>query len=147
MQHKTLEKQDIHAPFGWTVIDAQDRLALVVLAEDVNRLVLQLDDDSVWRVESTSPTVWRRLDAKSVSDLLIHSSNTNNPHQVTATQVGAYTKAETDALIAYSGGTGGGAIQEVFIGEPAMLPTYPGIVFVQRVVEGQTVYEMNVNVP
>lgn len=42
--------------------------------------------------------------------------------------------------------TGGGS-QEVFIGAPAILPTYPALIFTERTIDGQTVYEMQVNVP
>lgn len=44
-------------------------------------------------------------------------------------------------------GSGGETRQEVFIGAPPTLPTYPALIFVSRVVDGQTVYEMQVNVP
>lgn len=37
--------------------------------------------------------------------------------------------------------------QEVFIGAPAILPTYPALIFTERTIGGQTVYEMQVNVP
>lgn len=39
-------------------------------------------------------------DAASASALTAHTSNMNNPHSVTAAQVGAYTKSEADAAIA-----------------------------------------------
>lgn len=39
------------------------------------------------------------------------------------------------------------APQEVFIGAPATLPGYPALVFTERTIDGQTVYEMQVNVP
>lgn len=37
--------------------------------------------------------------------------------------------------------------QEVFIGAPAVDPTYPAIILADTVVDGQTVYEFTVNVP
>lgn len=41
----------------------------------------------------------------------------------------------------------GAGRQEVFIGEPAVAPTYPAIILAETVVDGQTVYEFKVNVP
>lgn len=43
-------------------------------------------------------------------------------------------------------GSGGGN-QEVFIGAPAVLPTYPALVFDEVVIAGETVYQMKVNAP
>lgn len=40
-----------------------------------------------------------------------------------------------------------GTHQEVFIGTPGTLPTYPAIVFVASTISGRTIYKMQVNVP
>jgi hypothetical protein len=44
-------------------------------------------------------------------------------------------------------GGGGGSQQEVFIGAPAVLPTYPALIFETTTIGGETVYTMKVNVP
>lgn len=44
-------------------------------------------------------------------------------------------------------GGGGGSQQEVFIGTPFPLPTYPALIFETTTIGGETVYTMKVNVP
>lgn len=46
-----------------------------------------------------------------------------------------------------SPGGSGNSRQEVFIGEPAVAPNYPALIFSPVEVDGQTIYEMMVNVP
>lgn len=41
----------------------------------------------------------------------------------------------------------GDSIQEVFIGEPTTLPSYPALIFQPTTIDGQQVYTMRVNVP
>ena len=41
---------------------------------------------------------------RGLTELLQHLRNYRNPHRVTAAQVGAYTEAEVDALVAANGG-------------------------------------------
>ena len=50
------------------------------------------------------------------------------------------------AIVHNLGGSGSGN-QEVYIGAPTVLPTYPALVFDEVIISGQTVYTMKVNVP
>lgn len=59
---------------------------------------------------------------------------------------GGLSKTQADLLYAPIG-SGGGAAQEIYIGAPSTLPNHPALIFTQRTIDGQTVYEMQVNVP
>lgn len=67
------------------------------------------------------------------------------PKSATMVGGGGLSKSRADELYAPIGS--GGSKEQVFIGEPATLPTYPALIFTERTVDGQTVYEMQVNVP
>lgn len=58
-------------------------------------------------------------------------------------------KEYVEQYVTVQAGTSGGIAsnQEVFIGEPITAPSYPAIIFQDRIIDGQTVYTMRVNVP
>lgn len=113
-QHKAISPIHIHQPFGWLVADEAARLAIVPGSDDLNRLLLQQSDSTVWRLQNAGPVVWVRLDAKAAAEAAAaqssanaaqvssdaHAARSDNPHATTAAQVGAYTAAQSDSAIA-----------------------------------------------
>lgn len=51
----------VHRPYNWVVADETARDALVVTADDVHKIALQLDDASVWTLTDDSPMTWAQV--------------------------------------------------------------------------------------
>lgn len=96
-------------PFRWIVADAAARLALPGLViGDLNRLALQLDDNTVWLLTAISPATWAQIGGGGpVSNVhIIDDSGTNNiatavtlnhgTDQTPTTGIGVRLAAETD---------------------------------------------------
>ena len=114
-QHSTLSPADgIHKPYSFEFADASARASATnpvtgsaYTADDVGKLALQTDlGGSIWRLTATAPTwvkVAQQTDVDAVNTALTtHTSDTSNPHSVTAAQTGAATSA---ALTTHTGDT------------------------------------------
>ena len=59
MEHKAIPAGQRHAPHQWAFADATARAALSgAVAEDVDKIALQRDDGSYWRLTNHSPVTW-----------------------------------------------------------------------------------------
>ncbi len=76
LHRKQLPNDGIHAPFAWKFPSEPDRLSFLpsegkpttqaeLTSDDLNRLALQTDDNSVWFLTSISPVTWFHLNPAS----------------------------------------------------------------------------------
>ena len=113
-QHSTLSPADgIHKPYSFEFADASARASATnsvpssaYTSADVGKIALQTDDGSIWRLTATTPT-WAKIAQQTDVDavntaLTTHTSDTSNPHSVTAAQTGA---ATSSALTTHTGDT------------------------------------------
>ena len=109
-QHSTLSPADgIHKPYSFEFADASARASATnpvtssaYTSADVGKIALQTDDGSIWRLTATTPT-WAKIAQQTDVDtvntaLTTHTSNTSNPHSVTASQVGPLNAGEVTSI-------------------------------------------------
>lgn len=82
---------------GAIVFDATDRRYYSALVNNPNSTMRPSLNSAQWALSAINLTSKDYTDAKAKFDA--HVANTNNPHNLTAAQLDAYTKAECDALI------------------------------------------------
>jgi len=121
--HRDSTLENIHRHHRWEVNNQAGLDALVPDALDIHKVAYKKDDDTYHVLKGVSPTVWvqtaytksendnllnTKVDKETgknlvedtkVSDYDNHLVNIANPHNVTALQVGAYSKSENDNLL------------------------------------------------
>jgi hypothetical protein len=59
--HKDIEPRAIHAPYSWLFKDAYERQNITGLTNaDIGKLCRQTDNDTIWKLESTTPS-WTKV--------------------------------------------------------------------------------------
>jgi hypothetical protein len=60
--HKNIVSTENHGIHSWEVANATIRQNMALVASDIGKVALQLDDKSLWTVANNSPSEWRRID-------------------------------------------------------------------------------------
>jgi hypothetical protein len=60
--HKNIVSTENHGIHSWEVANATVRQNMALVASDIGKVALQLDDKSLWTVANNSPSEWRRID-------------------------------------------------------------------------------------
>ena len=65
MQHKDIQSGNQHILHNWKVASTADRDALIVVAEDVDKVCLVTADDFYYRLKSVNPSIWVQVSGAS----------------------------------------------------------------------------------
>lgn len=61
VQHKLLTPSEIHPPFAWEFDTQVERLAEAVDVDDLYKVAIQLDNNSLWILTNESPVTWVKI--------------------------------------------------------------------------------------
>ena len=112
MLHKSLTPSERHAPHSFEYASSSERTAATGLSsQDVNKLALQLNDGTYWRLASISPVTWASVGSQAGGgDMLKSAYDSDNDGVVDAAEVAYSTREPAVAVTAANIDLSAGAV-------------------------------------
>jgi hypothetical protein len=122
IKHALIPAGELHHPYNWIVANATERNAISsVTTNDLNKILLQEDTSTAYRLTAASPITWVL-----VADPVGSSSGAVADHVAAANPHTQYPLAASVSILAGNGMTGGGTLEAsrtLTLGTPSTLTT------------------------